>query len=243
MNTALENWAKRVIEEVSKVASEAKLDFYPLQSAAKMYPDILFLGLNPGGGATYESQCNNLDWGPQGVPMTVERLLLGNPDYEKNGPHWTIIRGLNKIPSFANVLSNADYVFANYFYLSTPDFSDVPKKYKEALALCERLTYEFIDIIKPKKIIILGTSSGIDRLNITEKKVILQGFWQRLLMSGFLNDIPVYAITHPSTMAITYEEIAALDKNFNESIAGKNLTEFSFVPVNWDNFNIAELNK
>lgn len=243
MNTALENWAKRVIDKVSKVASEAELDFYPLQSEAKMNPEIMFLGLNPGGGATYESQCNNLDWGPKGIPITVERLLLGNPDYEKNAQNWSIIKGLNKIPSFAHVLSNGDYVFANYFYLSTPDFNDVPKKYKNALALCERLTYEFIDIIKPKKIIILGTSSGIDRLSITRRKVLLQGFRQRLLMSGYLNDIPVYAIPHPSTMAITYDEIAALDKNFNECILGNTLTEFSFVPVNWDNFNIEKLNE
>ena len=62
MNKELQNWAEKVIKEITPDAINLNKDYYPFQSKAIENPDILFLGLNPGGGSSYESQSTKNKW-------------------------------------------------------------------------------------------------------------------------------------------------------------------------------------
>ena len=57
MNTftpELQQWAAEVIEKITPIAEEINLAYYPLQSEAKMNPELLIIGLNPRGDVNIE---------------------------------------------------------------------------------------------------------------------------------------------------------------------------------------------
>ena len=78
-------WAEKVIEKCTPNAEKFNLEYYPLQSKAKLNPEILFIGLNPGGGYGYDCQINNPDWefDKLNSKLTAQRLLKGNPSVDK----------------------------------------------------------------------------------------------------------------------------------------------------------------
>jgi len=245
MNT-LEKWAQDTIDLITPYAEKLDKDFYPLQSSAfsKDNFKVLFLGLNPGGGSTYTCQKANVKWEFVNDKMTVERLLKGNPCFEETGKDWKLIKGIKRISCLKKVLENDNFLLANYYYISTSNFNEVESDshQKEAVALCKQQTLELIKIVNPELIIVLGTSTGVDQLPFNDSKIILRGFNQRLIVSAKFDGKPVYAIPHPSTMAITYEEAAAINQNFLEIFNNQVLTKFTFIPVDYDEFSIELLN-
>ena len=68
MNTfssELQQWATEVIEKITPIAEQINLAYYPLQTEAKMNPELLIIGLNPRGDVnikedkgTYSNQKN-----------------------------------------------------------------------------------------------------------------------------------------------------------------------------------------
>ena len=42
----LEQWAAEVIEKITPIAEQIDLAYYPLQTEAKMNPELLIIGLN-----------------------------------------------------------------------------------------------------------------------------------------------------------------------------------------------------
>jgi len=226
----IHQWATDVIKNFTPFAEEVDLSFYPLQSELKMNPKVLFLGLNPGGGHPYKSQKENPDWefDSKGI-MTAERLLKGNPSFDVNGNSWPLIKGLRSIPFFREVLNEGDFSMMNYYYLATKNFSEVlaDHRQKKMLEISKSYTYKFIDLIKPKMIIVLGTANGIDKLDFNDTQPILDGISQRLLIKSHYQNIPVLAIPHPSMMMLAAKEIAALDLNVREIINGDEPTPFA----------------
>lgn len=242
---SLETWAEETINLITPYAEKLNLDFYPLQSPADLNcnPKVLFLGLNPGGGATYESQKMSPDWEFVNGKMTVQRLLKGNPFFNK-ASGWPLIKGLRRINLFQEVLQSDSYLLANYYYLSTSDFKQVQSDpdHKEALRKCKEQTLKLINILKPELIIVLGTSSGIDQLPFNNNKTLLKGYYQRLIVSAEFENIKVCAIPHPSTMAITHDEANAINQNLTEFCCQKELTEYHFSPIDYDSFSMEVLN-
>lgn len=244
--TLLEKWAEETIDLVTPFAEELNKDFYPLQSPAVpgCHPAVLFLGLNPGGGYDYESQKKNTAWEFKDGKMTVQRLLKGNPSFENQALEWPLLKGLKRIGRFKEILDKGDFVLANYYYLSTPDFKEVQSNlHKEALTLCKQQTLKLINILNPGLIIVLGTSAGIDQLPFSDKKTVLSGYNQRLIVSARSENSKVYAIPHPSTMAITQEEADAIDQNMRELFKDETLTKYNFIKINYDEISIDALNQ
>lgn len=253
MNKELQNWAEKVIKEITPDAINLNKDYYPFQSKAIENPDILFLGLNPGGGSSYESQSTKDKWefidsfdekGKSIKVMKPERLLGGNPFFEINSDEWKFIKGLRKISMFDKALNENKFVLANYFYLSTADFYEAETFHKDVFEKCKKLTYEMIQLIKPKLIVVLGTSKGIDQLDeFKNKRLILSGNHQRLLISADYNNTKVIAIPHPSLMAITEKEIEAINTNILELIEEKPFTNYEFKKINFSQFSINNIEK
>ena len=228
----LKIWAKKVIDTITPFAEHENVnkDFYPLQSPIKTDVEVLFIGLNPGGGYTYTKQKENPRWGFENGRMTANKLLQGNPEFENAFNNWPLFRGLKQIPSINNVLNNDNYLFANYYYLSTESFDQALNDpfQSKAIEKCKELTLELIRLVKPKIIIVLGTLNGIDKLPFSYKKTVLDGIKKRLLMSATFEGIRVFAIPHPSTLAISEDEINALSTNLIELIEDRDLTYFHF---------------
>jgi len=225
------SWAAKVIDLITPQAEKFDKAFYALQSPLKQNPKVLFLGLNPGGGHSYKSQCENPDWEfhadeKNNKKMQPKRLLKGNPTFDKDAAEWKLIKGLKKIDLFRDAVENDDFVLANFYYLSTADFNEA-ESHIEVMQMCKTLTYELINLIQPKLIIVLGTAKGIDLLQeFRNKKTLLQGYHQRLLIAAEYENCKVLAIPHPSLMAINDKEVVALNTNIKEYLANKSLTEF-----------------
>lgn len=230
MNENLRAWAQKTIDTITPFAEEINVDFYPLQSPMLEKPQVLILGLNPAGGHTYISQKET--WKFEGDQMSVDQLLRGNPTFELENNTWSYIKGLRKFSFIRELLDQGDYVLMNYYYLSTSRFADVGKRHKDALGKCKDLTFELIDLLKPSMILVTGTANGIDFLPFENKRTVSDGHKQRLLVTGNHKDIPVFAIPHPSWLAITSAEIEAIDVNLKEGALGRPLTKVEFQKIN-----------
>ncbi|WP_144282108.1 hypothetical protein [Chryseobacterium echinoideorum] len=224
------DWAEKVINLCTPIAQKFNLEYYPLQSKAKLNPDILFIGLNPGGGYGYECQINNPDWEFDKINsrLTADRILNGNPSFDREflAGKWKYGNGLRKIDFFKNSIDKYDFVFTNYVFYSSRRFSEINKnEFKEAIQENIKLTLELIDIINPKNIIILGTGSGIDQIS-KKNKLILQGFRKRLLVQGEINGKIVYGIPHPSYNNFS-EEDEAISDTLEKLLNGEPIEPFS----------------
>ena len=128
---ALVAWVEKVIEKCTPNAEMFNLEYYPLQSKAKLNPEILFIGLNPGGGYGYDCQINNPDWefDKLNSKLTAQRLLKGNPSFDKEffAGKWKYGNGLRKIAFLKNAIDKYDFVFTNYIYYSSTSFSEINK--------------------------------------------------------------------------------------------------------------------
>ena len=236
----LEQWAAEVIEKITPSAEQIDLAYYPLQTEAKMNPELLIIGLNPGSEGKYNEQKTNDKWEFKDGKMTIERLLKGNPFIEEK-EEWKIFRGLNRIPFIKQAVDSNNYCFMNYVYFGTSDFEKI-KKHSEAIQICKELTKKFIEIINPKHIIVLGLE-GMESISKIEK-TLLKGKTKRLLVQGGdLFGKQVLAISHPS-YAVSAAEYEAIDTNIKEFYEGKPLKPFTFKPnVKASDVNIEEINK
>nr|WP_315135997.1 uracil-DNA glycosylase family protein [uncultured Capnocytophaga sp.] len=220
----LEQWAAEVIEKITPIAEQIDLAYYPLQTEAKMNPELLIIGLNPGSEGKYNEQKTKDKWEFKDGKMTTERLLKGNPFIDEK-EEWKIFRGLNRIPFIKQAVDSNNYCFMNYVYFGTSDFEKI-KKHPEAMQICKELTKKFIEIINPKHIIVLGLE-GMESISKIEK-TLLKGKTKRLLVQGGdLFGKQVLAISHPS-YAVSTAEYEAIDTNIKEFYEGKPLKPFTF---------------
>ena len=235
MNTftpELQQWAAEVIEKITPIAEEINLAYYPLQSEAKMNPELLIIGLNPRAvneeEARIDSQKNNPIWEFKDGKMTVERLLKGNPCYSEKDT-WNVIEGIENTDFIKKAIKNDSYCFMNYIFFSTKDESTLKslKRFKNIEEICVALTKKFIEIVNPKQIIVLGVTAS-DEL-VSNKETVLQGDNARLIVKGTISNRDALAIYHPSRLK-GYLEKNIINKRLGELLEGKDIT-----PINLDN--------
>ncbi|WP_454984743.1 uracil-DNA glycosylase [Capnocytophaga gingivalis] len=235
MNTftpELQQWAAEVIEKITPIAEEINLAYYPLQSEAKMNPELLIIGLNPRAvneeEARIDSQKNNPIWEFKDGKMTVERLLKGNPCYSEKDT-WNVIEGIENTDFIKKAIKNDSYCFMNYIFFNTKDENALKnlKEFKNIEEICVALTKKFIEIVNPKKIIVLGVTAS-DKL-VSNKKTVLQGDNARLIVKGTISNRDALAIYHPSRLK-GYLEKNIINKRLSELLEGKEIT-----PINLDN--------
>jgi len=201
----LNEWSIKVVDYCHSVAtdSEYKMDltFYAFQSIPKENPDLLLLGINPAGEFSYADLFSNPIWGlVDEKRMTAEVFSKANPVFHEH-KKWVLWRNLAKSfndDPMSEILANSMYM--NFVYFNTPDIDTFLKKRhgKEVFNKCRDFSLELItNIIKPKKILCLGTVGCFDKLPITKKECLLQGK-KRLLLKGELSNIAIYGISHPS---------------------------------------------
>ncbi len=228
----LEQWAAKVIEKITPIAEEINLAYYPLQTEAKINPELLIIGLNPRAvdekEARLDSQKNNPIWEFNDGKMTIERLLKGNPCYSEKDT-WTVIKGIENIDFVKRAIENNSYCFMNYIFFSTKDENSLKrlKEFRNIEETCVALTEKFIEIINPKQIIVLGVTAS-DKL-VTNKKTILQGNNAKLIIEGNVSGRKSFAIYHPSRLK-SYLDKDIINKRLGELLEGNEVT-----PINLDN--------
>ena len=231
MNTftpELQQWAAEVIEKITPIAEEINLAYYPLQSEAKMNPELLIPRAVNEKEARIDSQKNNPIWEFKDGKMTVERLLKGNPCYSEKDT-WSVIEGIENTDFIKKAIKNDSYCFMNYIFFSTKDESTLKslKGFKNIEEICVALTKKFIEIVNPKQIIVLGVTASDELLS--NKETVLQGDNARLIVKGTISNRDALAIYHPSRLK-GYLEKNIINKRLGELLEGKNIT-----PINLDN--------
>lgn len=202
----LKVWAEEVVNYCNLKALEINKTYYAFQKSVlpvkEKNRELLIIGLNPGGNFDFIGQYNNQKWKSDGrfdgKKMTVKGLLMGNPFFE-NYQKWDIAN-LSKLESVKSILDSDSYYFMNYIFFSTPNMAEFAKldKNGEIRERCIEFTNQFIRIINPKRIIILGTQEGIDRLpNVENVETVLSSNLRLIVRANHLG-FPVVAIPHPS---------------------------------------------
>lgn len=237
MNTfssELQQWATEVIEKITPIAEEINLAYYPLQTEAKMNPELLIIGLNPRGDVnikedkgTYSNQKKSSDWEFKDEKMTVECLLKGNPCKWEN-EKWNVYQRLKGIGYIKNIIEKGNYCFINYIFFHTKDEKDLKAlpKFKEVEDTCVSLTKKFVEIVNPKQIIVLGVTAS-DKL-VSNKNTLLHRR-SKLIIEGLISNRKVYCVCHPSRLS-SYLNSNIINKRLGEILEGKEIT-----PINLDN--------
>ena len=225
-NLKLINWAEKAVNFCHNIATDRNQDFdlsfYAFQNLPKENPEILFLGINPGGEAyPYSSLYENKKWGLiNDKKMTTERFVKENPMVEEMQT-WKMWKNLENI--FRNDKLHKMYdssMKMNLIYFNTPNISDFLVR-KNATSIFNKnkdLTIDLIlNIIKPKNIICLGTAQCFDKLSLKNKEILLNGK-KRLLTKGNLENIPVYGIPHPSGSYTSYDDLDKISLILNDML-------------------------
>jgi uracil-DNA glycosylase len=204
----LENWLQEVLKKGNEYGQQIGLDFYPFQcprKSLKHNADLLIIGANPGGEGKFfkRTYVNDLfNGGEQNAYIS-----------EANNPKWKINKPILEMflsEHLRKILEDA--VIMNVMYFNSQRVSSLGKYDNNSVAkatkFCTEKTKEFVEIIKPKAVLLLGMKAPewLD-IRFSPKNSILQSVDSKpttnLMWKVENNGIPYYIIHHPSPSAQT----------------------------------------
>lgn len=172
-------------------------------------PALVVLGMNPGFEESKDEEGPFLDTEP-----TTERYLECDPSRFKIG--------LRKLFAFdENILNEA--VVANLLFFRSKALSgegaDVWEQVEPALRVelesyCRSEVEQFISLIRPKQILMIGLSNVWQEF--TDPSVAMRaeisGRWKTLIVTGSMFGVPAIGLPHPSSPTMVSEAQVALIK-------------------------------
>lgn len=219
MNAEIKNALQELINTIEpKIKKIDGPDYYISQSAIRVNPELLIVGINPAGDKKL-SQSETPSKNPENLVYDTNKYLE-NPD-------WNISRKLNQIMSGKNmqkIYKNA--VIMNYIAINTP--SEKKLKFPELFEIttqCKMFSKKFIyEVIKPQNIIVLGPglakTMDIKFNNVQDSVLRTDDDKSYLVLKKIHNDIPHYLIFHPSTPSLNgFEHINMKKEFFNTEFA------------------------
>lgn len=208
-------WATEVINLCKPVADNYHLDYYTFQKPLLIKSKVLVIALNPGGNGVIPAQPYS---DPLNTEMTPEKLLAGNMTWKGHKTTMRIFKKLGKMKFFDDL--NLNFNWMNYVYFPSKKFSDIRNiKNVNVIGVCQQLSKQLIEKLKPELIIFIGTSEGFDKFD-TNAETILQNEKKRLLMQGKISGITTYGIPHLTGNNITDENIASIDYHLRKAVYG-----------------------
>lgn len=208
-------WLKEVAEKCHQLALNPEMkcdfDFYVFQSSCNYYnPNLLIIGINPGGDKRYTSLLEelklkgedkrsafSLGYNLSGLEENINTLVTK--------PSWEIEKqekGGDKMrASFSRVFINGtpmrkmleEAVAMNRYYFNTNGTSELEKIRDPARAFCINKTLDFIDILNPANILFYGGEPDLKRRYNIEFNSIGNNVKKGILKGRLIYIIPHYA--------------------------------------------------
>lgn len=196
MNAEIKNALQELINTIEpKIKKIDGPDYYISQSAVKINPELLIIGINPAGEKKL-SQSEKYSKKPEDIIYDKNEFLAN--------PKWSISK-LNKIFPDNKLLDlYKDSVILNYSAINTVDANGLnAKEIKEIVMDCKSFSNNFIyNILKPKQIIVLGPNlAKTMKLNfnhLSDSALRTDDDKNYLVVKFIHNDIQHYVIHHPS---------------------------------------------
>ncbi|WP_209389120.1 hypothetical protein [Chryseobacterium sp. RR2-3-20] len=206
----LVNWAEKAINICKTIAEDYHLDYYAFQKPCNLKSKNLILALNPFSNYAFPSK--KVDKRIEST-LDSQKFLQGNSKWNGYQTNWKVLRQLMKMKIIYDM--ELDFNYMNYVYFPSKKFIDI-KKIKEVniLETCKDLTLEFINILQPENIILLGTSSGMDEFEIDGEVLLVGNDNKRLIIRGKIGNHKVFAIPHPSWLSD--DELCSIDLNLRQ---------------------------
>lgn len=216
-----EKWLNEVSDDCHEFALKTDLDFYVFQTSCENFkPDLLIIGINPGGNTSYKSML--LDKGYKKRPANDlgynENTLIKKPDWEQDRGGDVLRNRLSRVFNDQNNLNILDNtVMMNMFFFNTVKANEIGliEQAKQIKNYCIKKTIEFVEILQPKNILFLTSSD--DNLKACSLKDIVkvENNVKRASMNGRI----VFAIPHYGAYSAYSKENSGkmgktLSKNF-----------------------------
>lgn len=206
--TKRNTWLEEVAIECHQLATNEEmkcdLDFYVFQTSCNIYnPNLLIIGINPGGSKSYKSKlkelgesqrsANSLGYNLSGLEEDINSLTT-KPSWEKKG------KGADKMRNaFSRVFTQENQlhetlekaVMMNLVYFNTTKANDLKDIHPHIKKYCIKKTLEFIEILNPKNILFLGAEKDLKKYEITDFNILGNN-----IKSARFNERLVYIIPH-----------------------------------------------
>jgi hypothetical protein len=204
-----DKWLDEVSNQCHVYASQTNVDYYVFQTSCDEYnPPLMIIGINPGGGKTYEQILSKENWTRRPLKSLKYNVntLISKPIWEiqdkEKGADFMRSRLKNVFTSdngMWSVLENA--VMMNMCFFNTKDEVLLNNKItNEIQQYCQRKTIEFIDILNPQNVLILTSSNkNLSKLNDINPVPV-----SRYIKSGLINERVVYSIPHYAARTSAY---------------------------------------
>lgn len=195
-NSQREIWLKEVASKCNKYAEILDKDYYVFQTDSKKYaPEILLIGINPGGGGKFKIRnWDELD----SDPVT----LYEKPDWEKKDK----LKGADVMRARLKKVFYNDLLFEklrkttmiNLLYFNTKDSNQAYTIKNEIRDFCKQKTLEFIKLVNPKNIIFITTDKNeLKSIGIKNIMPLGDNVWKGDLDDKLVLIIPHYAARAP----------------------------------------------
>lgn len=203
----LQEWGQKVCKECRELIEKGKTDkdFYVFQTAIpENSPEVLLVGINPGGGKTYEEQVSN--WRKGQHRETIEDLSQGYNIYKDYQNNAFQSRALSRISSLNHFIETDSVTGINVCYFNTNNVSGLNSDIWE---FCAMRTKELIEILQPKRIIFLtSTESSLKLVGVDKIKGV-----GAYVKEGVWNGRKVYALpNHGYYRAFSYANAAKISE-------------------------------
>jgi hypothetical protein len=194
----LEFW-KDVQQIYDPIQKETDLSYYVFQTSYRYNPDLMIIGINPGGEYGNEKYLvNKVAEDGKFKNMYIDWMHGENPDKSKNEWFNTLCSAFDypNNPEMKKVLENA--VGTNCFYINTGSVESLNKHYDTNSLTVESksLVRKLISIIQPKKILTLG-DIPFNCVRDTKTTVLAVNDINKI-KSSFCRGIPIFNIPNPS---------------------------------------------
>lgn len=171
MKKELQEWGRQVCQECRELIKSGKTDkdFYVFQTAIpEKQPELLLVGINPGGGKAYEEQVSEHRGGKD--RDTIEDLAQGYNIYRDRENNRYQSSALSRIASLSKLIEEDSVTGINVCYFNTEDVTGLNN---DVISTCAARTKELIEILQPKRVIFLtSTNRLLSLVGVTKIKGI-----------------------------------------------------------------------
>ena len=207
LQTRIFDWAEKAVSSYLELVHDGfNYGFYTQSDLRTISesPDYFIIQINPGSGGCYEAQINNSGWHLDGHDMDAPHFIQGNYFCEsgkesswKRRCEWNNFNKLRSLFSLIpghNPLDNEQrFVLTNASCFNTPTAPEVYKTLPYTIPILMKL----IEVVKPKRIIVLGCKLP-PYLKQTEKSVVINESPYKRIKYGAIKGIETLYIDHPS---------------------------------------------